>query len=79
MPDIVQGIGVCSGAEEESPVPLRSTGGSFPAEAAATATTKAKAKPGQRRLVAGEVECSAETTPYSVLTMASNLVLRGHI
>ena len=49
------------GAVEEPPVPLRSTGGSSTAEAKpqATATTKAKAKPGQRRTAAGEVECAA--------------------
>lgn len=48
------------GAVEEPPVPLRSTGGSSTAEAKpqATATTKAKAKPGQRRTAASEVECA---------------------
>jgi putative transposase len=49
------------GAVEEPPVPLRSTGGSSTAEARseATARTKAKAKPGQRRPAASEVECAA--------------------
>jgi putative transposase len=49
------------GAVEEAPVPLRSTGGSSTAEARseATARTKAKAKPGQRRPAASEVECAA--------------------
>jgi len=57
------------GAGEEPPVPLRSTGGSSPAtarskvrattEATATAETKAKSKPGQRRPAACEVECPA--------------------
>ena len=49
------------GAVEETPVPLRSTGVSSPAEATSTATTetKAKAKPGQRRPAASEVECTA--------------------
>lgn len=51
------------GAGEEPPVPLRSTGGSSPAtarsEATATAETKAKTKPGQRRPAAREVECPA--------------------
>ena len=48
------------GAVEEPPVPLRSTGGSSTAEAKpqATATTKAKTKPGQRRPAASEVECA---------------------
>jgi len=46
---------------EEPPVPLRSTGGSSTAEERSTATaeTKAKAKPGQRRPAANEVECAA--------------------
>jgi putative transposase len=49
------------GAMEESPVPLRSTGDSSitKARSKATATTKAKAKPGQRRPAASEVECAA--------------------
>ena len=49
------------GAVEGPPVPLRSTGGSSTAEAGseATAKTKAKAKPGQRRSAASEVECAA--------------------
>ena len=51
------------GAGEEPPVPLRSTGGSSPAtarsEATATAETKAKTTPGQRRPAASEVECPA--------------------
>jgi putative transposase len=49
------------GAVEEAPVPLRSTGVSSTAEARseATARTKAKAKPGQRRPAASEVECAA--------------------
>jgi putative transposase len=48
------------GAGEESPVPLRSTGDSSPAKtrSEATATTKAKAKPGQRRPAASAVECA---------------------
>jgi putative transposase len=46
------------GAGEESPVPLGSTGISSPAEAAST-TTKAKAKPGQRRPAASDVGCAA--------------------
>ena len=48
-------------AVEGTPVPLRSTGISSTAEArsAATAKTKAKAKPGQRRPAASEVECAA--------------------
>ena len=49
------------GAVEESPVPLRSTGDSSTPEAGseATATTESKAKPGQRRPAASEVECAA--------------------
>jgi putative transposase len=49
------------GAVEESPVPLRSTGDSSTAEtrSTATATPKSKAKPGQRRPAASEVECTA--------------------
>jgi len=49
------------GAVEEPPVPLRSTGGSSTAKARsqATAQTKAKARPGQRRSAASEVECAA--------------------
>jgi putative transposase len=48
-------------AVEELPVPLRSTGVSSTAEprSEATARTKAKAKPGQRRPAASEVECAA--------------------
>ena len=45
------------GAVEGTPVPLRSTGDSSTAEA--TATTRSKAKPGQRRPAAREVECAA--------------------
>jgi putative transposase len=45
------------GAVEETPVPLRSTGVSSTAET--TAKAKAKAKPGQRRPAASEVECAA--------------------
>ena len=45
------------GAGEKPPVPLRSTGVSFPAEA--TAITKAKANPGQRRPAVDEVTCAA--------------------
>jgi putative transposase len=52
-----------SGAGGETPVPLRSTGVSPPAEARSTATatakTKAKAKPGQRRPAASEVAGAA--------------------
>jgi len=49
------------GAVEASPVPLRSTGDASTPEARseATATTKSKAKPGQRRPAASEVECAA--------------------
>jgi putative transposase len=47
------------GAVEESPVPLRSTGDSSTAETRSTATPKSKAKPGQRRPAASEVECTA--------------------
>ena len=49
------------GAVEGTPVPLRSTGASPTATARseATATTKAKAKPGQRRPAASEVKCAA--------------------
>lgn len=49
------------GAVEQSPVPLRSTGDCSTAEARseATAETEAKAKPGQRRPAAREVECAA--------------------
>jgi len=48
------------GAMEESPVPLRSTGDSSIAEerSKATATTESKARPGQRRPAASEVECA---------------------
>ncbi len=48
------------GEVEETPVPLRSTGVSSTSEARseATATSKAKAKPGQRRPAASEVECT---------------------
>jgi len=48
------------GAVGETPVPLRSTGVSPTPEAksAATAKTEAKAKPGQRRPAAIEVECA---------------------
>ena len=49
------------GAVEAPPVPLRSTGGASTAKEKpqATATTKAKTKPGQRRTAASEVECAA--------------------
>ena len=49
------------GAVEAPPVPLRSTGGASTAKEKqqATATTKAKTKPGQRRTAAGETECAA--------------------
>jgi putative transposase len=48
-------------AVEGTPVPLRSTGDSSTAKtrSEATATTKSKAKPGQRRPAASEVECAA--------------------
>jgi len=46
------------GAVEGTPVPLRSSGDSSTAEAA-RATTRSKAKPGQRRSAASEVECVA--------------------
>jgi putative transposase len=44
----------------ESPVPLRSTGDSPPAEAKSTTASKAesKATPGQRRPAASEVKCT---------------------
>ena len=67
-PDVVYRTGVgggamivdkFGGAGEEPPVPLRSTGVSSPAEERSTATTNAKAKPGQRRPAASEVECPA--------------------
>jgi putative transposase len=67
-PDVVYRTGVgggamivdkFGGAGEEPPVPLRSTGVSSPAEAGSTATTKANAKPGQRRPAASEIECAA--------------------
>jgi putative transposase len=66
-PDVVYRTGVgggaiivdkFGGAGEEAPVPLSSTGISSPAEAALT-TTNARAKPGQRRPAASEVECAA--------------------
>lgn len=70
MPDVVYRTGMgggamivdkFGGAGEELPVPLRYTGVSSPAkpgsEAKAT-TTKAKARPGQRRPAASEVECA---------------------
>jgi len=49
------------GAVEEPPVGRSGTGGSSTPEAKpeATATTESKAKPGQRRPAAGEVECVA--------------------
>ena len=49
------------GAAGETPVPLRSTGVPPPAEVRSTATakTKAKATPGQRRPAATEVKCTA--------------------
>ena len=48
------------GDGEETPVPLRSTGVCSPSDARsqATAQTKAKAIPGQRRPAASEVECT---------------------
>jgi putative transposase len=48
-------------AVDESPVSLRSTGDSSTAEARSetTAETKKKVKPGKRRPVASEVECTA--------------------
>lgn len=48
-------------AVDEPPVPLRSTEGSSTtkARAEATAETKTRAKPGQRRPAASEVECTA--------------------
>jgi putative transposase len=69
-PDVVYRTGVGGGAMivdkfpravEEPPVPLRSTVCSSTAEASskATAKTEAKAKPGQRRPAASEVECTA--------------------
>jgi len=49
------------GAVEETPVPLRAKGDSFTAKTRpeAKATTKSKAKPGQRRSTATAVECAA--------------------
>ena len=47
------------GAEVVTPVPLRSTEVPTPAEAGSTATTEAKAQPGQRRPAASEVERAA--------------------
>jgi putative transposase len=49
------------GAGEQPPVPLRSTGACSPADATAkaTAATKAKAKPGQRRSAASEAIATA--------------------
>ena len=71
-PDVVYRTGIgggamildkFGGAREEPSVPLRSTDVSSPAEerseATATSNTKAKAKPGQRRPAANEVECTA--------------------
>jgi putative transposase len=67
-PDVVYRTGMGGGAMivdkfgdegEEPPVPLRSTGVSFPSEERSTAATKAKAKPGQRRPAANEAECPA--------------------
>ena len=65
-PDVVYRTGIGGGAmildkfpraEEDAPVPLRSTRASSSTEA--TATTQEKAKPGQRRPVASEVKCVA--------------------
>jgi len=71
-PDVVYRTGIgggamildkFGGAGEEPSVPLRSTDVSSPAEerseATAESNTKAKAKPGQRRPAANEVECIA--------------------
>jgi putative transposase len=68
-PDIVYRSAVGGGAMivdkfpravEEAPVSLRSTGGTTAeARSEATAKTKTKAKPGQRRPAASEVECAA--------------------
>jgi putative transposase len=73
-PNVVYQTGIGGGAlivdkfpaaEEELPVPLRSTGGSSSATAKATteakpkATTTAKTTPGQRRPAASEAECAA--------------------
>lgn len=46
-------------AVEDTPVPLRSTGDSSTAETKSEATAKSKAKTGQRRPAASEVECTA--------------------
>ncbi len=64
--------------EQPPPVPLRSTGGCSSAEASseATANTKTKATPGQRRPAANEVECAAYTPRNSVLTQGSTLASR---
>ena len=71
MPDVVCRTGMgggamivdkFGGAGEEHPVPLRYTGVSSPPKAGSEAkatTTKAKARPGQRRPAASEVECAA--------------------
>ena len=67
-PDVVYRTGIgggalildkFGGAGEESPVPLRSTGDSSPAETGSEATANTKAKPGQRRPAANEVERTA--------------------
>jgi len=47
------------GAGGETPVPLRSTGVSPPAEARAQSKAKTKAKPGQRRPAASEIPSTA--------------------
>jgi putative transposase len=69
-PDVVYRSGLGGGAiivdkfpraVEEAPVPLRSTGASSTANTGSEATSKemSKAKPGQRRPAACEVECAA--------------------
>jgi putative transposase len=59
--DMARGHVEFGGAVEGTPVPLRSTGASSTATARseATPTTKAKAKPGQRRPAASKVKCAA--------------------
>ncbi len=60
-PDVVYRSCVGGGAMEESPVERSGTGDSSitKARSEATATTKSKAKSGQRRPAASEVECAA--------------------
>ncbi len=61
------------GAVEESPVERSATGDSSTPEprSEATATTESKAKTGQRRPAASEVECAAQTEGVTVLTQGA--------